>query len=65
MMKGSVMFASLRKRDSRAHALDIEPKPMSTSLQNEILAVAFWDTLVFVTFEWLPDPRLLIRDVPI
>ena len=30
MMKGTVMFASLLKRDSRAHTPNIEPKPMST-----------------------------------
>ena len=44
MMKGTAMFASLLKRDSRAHAPNIEPKPASTFPQNETLAVSCWDT---------------------
>ena len=42
---------------------NIEPKPTSTFPLNETLAVACWDTLVYWTFEWVPDPRLLIREV--
>ena len=33
--------------------------------QNETLAVACWITFVSGTFERIPDPRLLIREVPI
>ena len=32
----------IAKRDSRAHAPKIEPKPISTFPQNETLAVACW-----------------------
>ena len=60
MMKGTVIFASLLERDSRAHAPNVEPKPTGTFPQNETLAVACWDTLENGTLEWLPDPRLLV-----
>ena len=36
---------------------------MRTFPQNETLAVASWDTLENGTFEWIPDPRVLIREV--
>ena len=58
MMKGTVMFASLLKRDSGGHAPNIEPKLMSTFPQNETLAVACWDTPVMWDFR--VDPRPLI-----
>ena len=34
-----------------------------TSHKNETLAVAHLDTLENGTFEWIPDPRVLIREV--
>ena len=42
---------------------NIELKPTSTFPPNETLAVACWDTLVYGTFKWIPDPRLLSRKV--
>ena len=50
---------------AESHAPKIEPKPMSTFPQNETLAVACWDTLVHGTAKCIPDPRLLIREVPL
>ena len=58
MMKGTVMFASLLQRDSRAHAPNIEPKPRGTFPQNETLAVACWGALENGIFGVAPRPSI-------
>ena len=37
--------------------------PISSPNPQAHFHVACWDTLVFGTFEWIPDPRLLVREV--
>ena len=43
----------------------IEPKPRSRFPETETVVVACWDTLVYGTFEWIPDSGLLIGEVSI